>query len=116
MWLARRFSQNRKENMTMETSLQQEITRILTDFAATKFAAQVLEVKGPVQEGSSYRWRIVSNRYKEVTVMVSAKKSLFGKSSLSSIEVYGLGETVTLKPNLQDLQDYLDKAELAPVR
>jgi len=100
----------------MDTSLLDETTQILTEFAATKFSAQVLEVKGPVQEGSSYRWRIVSNRYKEVTVLVSTKKSLFGKPSLSGIEVYGLGETVTLKPNLQDLQNFLDKAELAELR
>ena len=100
----------------MDTSLLDETTRILTEFAATKFSAQVLEVKGPVQEGSSYRWRIVSNRYKEVTVLVSTKKSLFGKPSLSGIEVYGLGETKALKPNFQDLQDFLGKAELVAVR
>ena len=100
----------------MDTSLQQEITQILTEFAATKFSAQVLEVLGPVQEGSSYRWRMVSNRYKEVTVMVSTKKSLFGKPSLSSIDVYGLGETKTVKPDLKNLQDFLDKAELTELR
>ena len=100
----------------MDTSLQQEITQILTEFALTKFSAQVLEVKGPVQEGSSYRWRLVSNRYKEVTVLASTKKSLFGKPSLSSIEVYGLGETKPLRPNLKDLQDFLGTAELVAVR
>ena len=100
----------------MDTSLLDETTQILTEFALTKFSAQVLEVKGPVQEGSSYRWRIVSNRYKEVTVLVSTKKSLFGKPSLSSIEVYGLGETKALKPNLKDLQDFLATAELVAVR
>ena len=100
----------------MDNSLLDEITQILTEFAATKFSAQVLEVKGPVQEGSSYRWRIVSNRYKEVTVVASTKKSLFGKPSLSGIEVYGLGETKALKPNLQDLQGFLGRAELVAVR
>ena len=100
----------------MDTSLADETTRILTEFAATKFSAQVLEVKGPVQEGSTYRWRIVSNRYKEVTVLVSSKKSLFGKPALSSIEVYGLGETKALKPNLKDLQDFLGTADLVAVR
>ena len=94
----------------------QEITRILTEYAATKFSAQVLEVKGPIQEGSHYRWRIISNRYKEVTVVASAKKSLFGKSSLSGIEVYGLGETATLKADLKGLRDFLGTAELAAVR
>jgi hypothetical protein len=100
----------------MDTNLLDETTQILTEFAATKFSAQVLEVKGPVQEGSSYRWRIVSNRYKEVTVLVSTKKSLFGKPSLSRIEAYGLGETKALKPNLKDLQDFLGTAELVAVR
>lgn len=100
----------------MDNSLLDEVTQILTEFALTKFSAQVLEVKGPVQEGSSYRWRIVSNRYKEVTVVVSTKKSLFGKPALSGIEVYGLGETKALKPNLKDLQDFLGRAELVAVR
>ncbi|OIO98783.1 MAG: hypothetical protein AUK03_00790 [Anaerolineae bacterium CG2_30_64_16] len=100
----------------MDMSLLQEITRILTEFAGTKFSAQVLEVQGPVQEGSSYRWRIVSNRYKEVTVLLATKKSLFGKPAPSGIEVYGLGETKALKPNWQDLRDCLAKAELVAVR
>ena len=99
----------------MDTSLLDETTRILTEFALTKFSAQVLEVKGPIQEGSSYRWRIVSNRYREVTVVVSTKKSLFGKPSLSGIEVYGLGETKALKADLKDLQDFLGKAELTAI-
>lgn len=100
----------------MDASLLQEITRILTEFAAAKFSAQVLEVKGPAQEGPNYRWRIISNRYKEITIVLAAKKSLFGKSSPSGIEVYGLGETKTLKPNLQNLQDFLGQAELTTVR
>jgi hypothetical protein len=100
----------------MDTSIQQEITRILTEFAATKFSAQVLEVQGPVQEGSSYRWRIVSNRFKEVTVLALIKKSMFAKPSLSGIEVYGLGETKALKSNLPGLRDFLGQAELVAVR
>ena len=100
----------------MVTSLQQEITQILTEFALTKFSAQVLEVKGPVQEGSSYRWRIVSNRYREVTVVASTKKSVFGRPSLSGIEVYGLGETKALKSNLEDLRDFLGQADLTAIR
>ena len=100
----------------MDTSNLQEITRILTEFAATKFSAQVLEVKGPIEEGSTYRWRIVSNRYKEVSVVVPTKRSLFGKPKLSGFEVYGLGETKALKPDLQALQDFLGKAELSAVR
>ncbi len=100
----------------MDKSFLDETTRILTEFAGTKFAAQVLEVQGPVQEGSNYRWRIVSNRYKEVTVLLATKKPLFGKPALSGFEVYGLGETKALKPNLKDLQDFLGKAELTAVR
>lgn len=100
----------------MDTNDLQEITRTLTQFAGTKSSAQVLEVKGPVQEGSTYRWRIVSNRYKEVMIVASTRKSLFGKPALSGIEVYGLAETKALKPNLKDLQDFLEQAELAAVR
>jgi len=100
----------------MDKVLLQEITRLLTEFASTKFSAQVLDVKEPVQEGSGYRWRIVSNRFKEVTVLVTTKKPLFGKPSMSAIEIYGLGDTKTLKPSLQDLQDFLGKAELVSVR
>jgi len=35
---------------------------------------------------------------------------------MSAIEIYGLGDTKTLKPSLQDLQDFLGKAELVSVR
>ncbi len=103
----------------MQESILDEVTKILTEFALTKFSAQVLEVKGPVSEGAGYRWRIVSNRYKEVTVLVKTKKPLFGKPSVSGIEVYGLdmeGEKRELKPDLKDLQDYLSTAELIAVR
>lgn len=100
----------------MHKSLLDETTRILTEFARTKFSAQVLDVQGPIQEGATYRWRIVSNRYKEVTVLLATKKSLFGRSALAGFEVYGLAETKALKPNLKDLQDFLGKAELVAVR
>ncbi len=81
-----------------------------------KFSSDVLEVQGPAQEGSSYRWRIVSNRNKEVTVAETTKKPFFGKLTLTGIEVYGLGDTKTVGPNLQDLKDFLDQAELTLVR
>ena len=100
----------------MDTSFLQDITRVLTEFAATKFSAQVLEVKGPSLEGSSYRWRIVSNRFKEVTVVALTKKPLFGKAALSSIGVTGLGEATASMLNVKDLQDFLGKAELTAVR
>lgn len=100
----------------MEKSVLDETTRIVTDFARTKFSAQVLDVQGPIQEGSSYRWRIVSNRYKEVTILLTTKKALFGKPSLSAIEIYGLGQTKALKPTLKDLEEFLAKADLTAVR
>ncbi|MCO5246473.1 MAG: hypothetical protein M9927_22110 [Anaerolineae bacterium] len=100
----------------MATDFLQETTEILTEFASTKFSSNVLEVQGPAQEGSTYRWRIISNRNKEVTVVESTKKPFLGKLTLTGIEVYGLGETKILGPNLQDLRNYLDQAELTLVR
>jgi hypothetical protein len=100
----------------MDAKMLQEMTRILTEFAATKFSADVLEVQGPVEEGSNFRWRLISNRYKEVTVVAATKKHLFGKPALSGIEVFGLGETKVLEPDLDDLQDYLETAELTMMR
>jgi hypothetical protein len=47
----------------MDAKMLQEMTRILTEFAATKPSAQTLEVQGPAQEGSNFRWRMISNRY-----------------------------------------------------
>jgi len=99
----------------MDKGTVDEITRILTEFALTKFSAKALEVKGPVQEGSSYRWRIMSTRYKVVTVSLKTKKLPFTKRSLMAIEVYGLTEKRKLKPSVKDLQDFLEKAELVPV-
>lgn len=100
----------------MDTNFLQETTQILTDFASTKFSSNVLEVHGPAQEGSSYRWRIISNRNKEVTVVESTKKPMFGKLMMTGIEIYGLGDTKILGPNLQDLRDYLAQAEMTLVR
>lgn len=100
----------------MDKSIVEEITRILTDWALTKFTAQALEVKGPILEGATYRWRIMSTRYKEVTVLLKGSRSLFGKPSVKAIEVFGLTETRALKPNAQDLKDFLEKAQLLPAR
>ena len=78
-WLKPRpDSPRQKENKARDENLLDETTRILTEFARTKFSAQVLDVQGPIQEGAPYRWRMVSNRYEEVTVVGSTKKSLFG--------------------------------------
>ena len=100
----------------MDKSLLDETTRVLTEFARSKFSAQVLDVQGPIQEGTTYRWRLVSNRYREVTIVGSTKKLLFGKPELTGYEVYGLGETKALKPNLQDLQAFLGTADLTGIR
>jgi len=92
-----------------------DITKILTEFALTKFPVKALEVKGPVHEGAKYRWRIVSTRYKEVTVVLKTRKLLFQKLALQSIVVFGTTEKRELKPNLEDLRAYFEKAELVPL-
>ena len=89
-----------------------EITRILTEFALKKFSIKALEVRGPVQEGSRYRWRIVSTRYKEVTVLLKTRKLPFSKPTMTAIEVYGFKEQESLQPTVQGLRDSLGKAEL----
>lgn len=91
------------------------ITRILTEFALTKFPVKVLEVRGPIQEGAKHRWRIVSTRYKEVTIVLKTRKPLFGKLELQAIQVYGTTQDRELKPNVEDLRAYLEKAELVPL-
>ncbi len=100
----------------MDAKILQEMTRILTEFAATKSSAQTLEVQGPSQEGSNFRWRMISNRYKEVTIVAATKKAMFGKPALSAIEIFGMGDSKTLKPSMKGLQDYLETAELTLVR
>jgi hypothetical protein len=101
--------------MDREVGLIDEITNILTEFALTKFPVKVLEVKGPVQEKGKYRWRILSTRYKDVTVVLKTAKLLFRKPYVQSIQVWGTTEDRELKPNLEDLRAYLAKAELVPV-
>ena len=88
------------------------ITKILTDFALTKFPVEALEVKGPFKEGSSYRWRIASTRFKEIVVVLKTRKPLFRKMQLREIEVFGTTQERKLKPNVEDLRAYLGKAEL----
>jgi hypothetical protein len=91
-----------------------EITKVLSEFALKKFSIKALEVRGPVQEGSRYRWRIISTRYKEVTVLLKTKKPLFSKSTMSAIEVYGFKEQKLLQPTVEGLRDSLERAELVP--
>jgi hypothetical protein len=100
----------------MDKAFLDAVTKILNDFALTKFSAQVLELKGPIQEGPSYRWRLMSNRYKEVTVLLVTKKLFFGKPSAASFEIYGLEDRKKLGPTLEELQACLETAELEPVR
>ena len=100
----------------MDKSFLDAVTKILNEYALTKFSAQVLELKGPVQEGLSYRWRLISTRYKEVTVLLVTKKLFLGKVTAASFEVYGLEERKKLGPTLQELQSFLGKAELAAIR
>jgi hypothetical protein len=46
----------------MDKNLLDDTTRVLTEFARTKFSVEVLDVRGPIQEGATYRWRMVSKR------------------------------------------------------
>ncbi len=89
-----------------------EITKVLTEFAQKKFSIKALEVRGPVQEGSRYRWRILSTRYKEVTVLLKTRRLLFSKPSMTAIEIYGFKEQKSLQPTIQGLRDSLENAEL----
>jgi hypothetical protein len=92
----------------------EEITGILTEFALTKFPVEALEVKGPVHEGAKYRWRIVSTRYKDVTIVLQTSKLPFLKRGLRAIQVFGTSQDRELRPNLDDLRAYLLGAELVP--
>ncbi len=98
----------------MDKAYLDEVTKVLSDFIQTKFSSQVLELDGPVQEGLSYRWRLISTRYKEITVLLVTKKPFFGKPSPERFEVFGFEDTQDLGPNLADLQIFLENSELAP--
>lgn len=98
----------------MDKSFLDAITKTLREFALSKFSSQVLELKGPVQEGLSYRWRLMSTRYREVTVLLVTKKPVFGKPSAARFEVYGFEASHDLEPKVEALQSFLSHAELAP--
>ena len=104
----------RNDAMGRKSDMISSLTDILTEFALTKFTANALKVIGPVQEQNGYRWRIVSTRYKDVTVLARTSSSLFGKPGLKEITVFGTTQTRTLEPNLEDLRTYLQSAELVP--
>ena len=97
----------------MEQGFLDAITKILSEFASTKFASQVLELKGPVQEGMGYRWRLISTRYKEVTILLVTTKRFLGKPSPARFEVYGFEKAKELGPSLDDLQNFLGNPSLA---
>ena len=102
--------------MDKEIGIVANITEILAAFALAKFPVEALQVRPPVQEGATYRWRIVSTRYREVTVVLKTRKPLFRRLELQGIEIFGTAEERELKPNLEDLRAYLQTAELLPVR
>lgn len=97
----------------MDQSFLDAITKALRDFAQSKFSSQVLELKGPAQEGLSYRWRLVSTRYKDVTVLLVTKKPVFGKPSPARIEVYGFEGIHDMEPKVDALESFLSHSELA---
>jgi hypothetical protein len=98
----------------MDKAFLDAITSSLNDFATTKFSTQSFELKGPAQENLSYRWRLISTRYKEVTIVLVAKKHFLGKPSPDRFEVYGFGPMKQMAPDLAGLQSFLGTAELAP--
>ena len=100
----------------MDQGFLDAVTKTLSEFARAKFSSQVLELKGPVKEGLSYRWRLMSTRYREVTVLLVTKKPIFGKPSAARFEVYGFEGTKDLEPKVETLQSFLSHSELAPIR
>jgi len=98
----------------MDKEFLDAITKILSDFASARFSSQVLELVGPVQKDTSYRWRLMSTRFKEVTVLLTTKNHFFGKPSAEHFEVYGLSLTKKLGPTLDELRSFLESSELAP--
>lgn len=98
----------------MDKGFLDAVTKVLGEFAQSRASSHVLEVKGPVQEGLSYRWRLISTRFKEVTVLLVTKKPFFGKPSVERFEVYGLERIKNLEPKVEALQSFLSHSELAP--
>jgi len=98
----------------MDKGFLEAITQALSEFAQAKFSSQVLELKGPVQEGLSYRWRLISTRYKEVTILLVTKRAIFSKPAPERFEVYGFEKPLDLPPKVEDLRSFLSHAELTP--
>jgi hypothetical protein len=96
----------------MDTEFLNAVTKILTEFSQTKLSSQMLELVGPTKEGLNYRWRLLSTRYREVTVLLTSKKPFFGKATPEHFEVHGLDQTKQLAPTLEALQTYLTASAL----
>jgi hypothetical protein len=97
----------------MDTGFLDAVTKILNEFAQTKLSAQTLELIGPVKEGLNYRWRMLSTRYREVTVLLISKKHFLGKPTPEHFEVHGLDQTKQLAPTLEELQAFLGNSKMA---
>ncbi len=98
----------------MSHLLADEITRILAQFAGRGFDTQVVAVKGPVEDGMSYRWHLVSKPYNDVDVMVLTQKPQFGKTTVALVEIQGLQDSRPILPDLEDLREFFRTAKLVP--
>jgi hypothetical protein len=97
-----------------EPDLIAAVQTVLEQFAQTKVPGKALELKGPVKEGTCYRWRIMSTRHKQVTFVVDTAKALFKGTSIRSIVVYGTQQDSPIAPDIESLKAFLDAAELIP--
>ncbi len=100
----------------MDAAFLTKVTEVLREFEQAKFASQVLEMSGPDKEGVNYRWRLVSTRYREVTVLLVTKKHFMGKPTPERFEVFGVGGTKEVAPDPAALQTFLATAELTLAR
>jgi hypothetical protein len=98
----------------MSHLLADEITRILAQFAGRGFDTQVVAVKGPVQNGMSYSWQLVSKSYNDVDVTVLTAKQQFSAATVAGVEIQGLQQSRQILPDLDDLRDFLQTAQLVP--
>lgn len=96
----------------MDKAYLDDITKILREFGEEKFSSQILELTGPDQEGTGYRWRLMSTRYREVTILLVTKKHFMGKPKPEHMEVFGFGKSQQLGPDLGELRTYLASSEL----
>lgn len=98
----------------MAHPLADEITRILAQFAGKQSDTQVIAVKGPVQDGMSFSWRLISKPYNDVDVTVLTQKPQFGKTTVANAEIRGLQQTRPILPDLEDLRNFFLTAKMVP--